>query len=199
MSTSRISRDTLTTGQVARVCRVCPRTISKWIDSGRIKGYRLPDSNDRRVLRCELLPFMRAAGIPTDLLLGNTVVLVVGAAREINVEGIEVLHAATPAAAGVLCGKRVIDVLVVDLAIGLAEASDVLAVARGEHPAVGGVAVVSYPHTTTDEIERATAAGYMVVGLSMVSATVAELSAAAKRATTIPAYGSVSTRKVVSR
>lgn len=198
MSTSRISRDTLTTGQVARVCRVCPRTISKWIDSGRIKGYRLPDSNDRRVLRGDLLPFMRAAGIPTDLLLGDTVVLVVGAVREIDVDGIEVLHAATPAAAGVLCGKRVIDVLVVDLAIGLAEASDVLAVARGEHPTVGGVAVVT-SHATADEIERASAAGYTVVGLSMVSATVAELSAAAKRTNHIPVYGSVSTRKVVTR
>ncbi len=198
MSTSRISRDTLTTGQVARVCRVCPRTISKWIDSGRIKGYRLPDSNDRRVLRGDLLPFMRAAGIPTDLLVGDTVVLVVGAVREIDVEGIEVLHAATPAAAGVLCGRRAIDVVVVDLAIGLTEAKDVLAVVRGEHPAVGGVAVVT-SHATADEIERASAAGYTVVGLSMVSATVAELSAAAKRATTIPAYGSMSTRKVVTR
>jgi len=54
-------------------------------------------------------------------------------------------------------------------------------------------------HATADEIERASAAGYTVVGLSMVSATVAELSAAAKRTNHIPAYGSVSTRKVVSR
>lgn len=198
MSTSRISRDTLTTGQVARVCRVCPRTISKWIDSGKIKGYRLPDSNDRRVLRGDLLPFMRAAGIPTDLLVGDTVVLAVGAVREVGVEGIEVLHAATPAAAGVLCGKRAIDVLVVDLAVGLAEAVDVLSVVRGEHPGVGVVAV-SNPHTTMDEIERAVSAGYAVVNAGLVSAAVAELSAAAKRTNHIPAYGSVSTRKAVSR
>lgn len=144
------------------------------------------------------MAFMREVGMPTDLLIGEPVVLVVGAVREIDVEGIEVLHAATPAAAGVLCGRRAIDVLVVDLAIGLTEASDVMAVARREHPNVGGVAVVT-SHATADEIDRASAAGYTVVSAGLVSATVAELSAAAKRTNHIPAYGSMSTRKVVSR
>ena len=31
-----------TTGQVAKICKVAPRTVSKWFDSGRLK--RLPDS-----------------------------------------------------------------------------------------------------------------------------------------------------------
>ena len=32
-----------TTGQVAKICKVAPRTVSKWFDSGRLKGYRIPD------------------------------------------------------------------------------------------------------------------------------------------------------------
>ena len=37
-----------TTGQVAKICKVAPRTVSKWFDSGRLKGYRIPGSQDRR-------------------------------------------------------------------------------------------------------------------------------------------------------
>ena len=27
-----------TTGQVAKICKVAPRTVSKWFDSGRLRG-----------------------------------------------------------------------------------------------------------------------------------------------------------------
>lgn len=61
-----------TTGRVSKICRVAPRTVSKWIDSGKLQGYRLPGSQDRRVNGVELLKFMRAYGmialIPTELL-----------------------------------------------------------------------------------------------------------------------------------
>ena len=33
-----------TTGQVAKICKVAPRTVSKWFDSGRLRGYRIPGS-----------------------------------------------------------------------------------------------------------------------------------------------------------
>lgn len=49
----------LTTGDLAEIISVATRTVAKWIDSGRLKGYRLPDSQDRRVLRSELLRFIR--------------------------------------------------------------------------------------------------------------------------------------------
>ena len=38
-----------TTGQVAKICKVAPRTVSKWFDSGRLRGYRIPGSQDRRI------------------------------------------------------------------------------------------------------------------------------------------------------
>jgi len=49
---------TYTTGQVAKICDVAPRTVSKWIDGGFLKGYRIPGSTDRRVHRDQLLKFM---------------------------------------------------------------------------------------------------------------------------------------------
>lgn len=56
----------LTTGEVARICHVAPRTVSKWFDTGRLCGYRIPGSRDRRIPRAGLLAFMRAHGIPTE-------------------------------------------------------------------------------------------------------------------------------------
>lgn len=55
----------MTTGQVARICKVAPRTVTKWFDSGQLKGYRIPGSRDRRIPRAELLRFMKAHNIPT--------------------------------------------------------------------------------------------------------------------------------------
>lgn len=53
-----------TTGDVARLVNVAPRTVSKWFDSGRLKGFRMPGSQDRRVPHEELCKFLRANGLP---------------------------------------------------------------------------------------------------------------------------------------
>ena len=59
-------KDVLTTGDVARICRVAPRTVSKWFDTGKLRGYRIPGSRDRRIPLQQLVAFMRAHGIPLD-------------------------------------------------------------------------------------------------------------------------------------
>ncbi len=56
----------LTTGDVAKICHVAHRTVSKWFDSGLLKGYRLPQSGDRRIQINELISFMKEHGMPTD-------------------------------------------------------------------------------------------------------------------------------------
>jgi excisionase family DNA binding protein len=59
-------KDVLTTGDVARICNVAPRTVSKWFDSGQLRGYRIPGSKDRRIPISQLLRFMEAHGIPLN-------------------------------------------------------------------------------------------------------------------------------------
>ena len=56
----------LTTGEVAKICNVAPRTVSKWFDSGQLRGYRIPGSKDRRIPIDQLMRFMRAHGIPLN-------------------------------------------------------------------------------------------------------------------------------------
>ena len=56
----------LTTGQVARICKVAPRTVSKWFDRGQLQGYKIPGSRDRRIPVRQLISFMKEHGMPTD-------------------------------------------------------------------------------------------------------------------------------------
>ena len=61
-----------TTGEAAEVCKVSQQTVIRCFDAGRLGGFRVPGSKFRRIPREELLKFMRANSIPTDLLEGAT-------------------------------------------------------------------------------------------------------------------------------
>jgi len=71
-------KNVLTTGDVAKICNVAPRTVSKWFDSGQLRGYRIPGSKDRRIPVNELIKFMKVNKIPaTALAVGKIRVLLV--------------------------------------------------------------------------------------------------------------------------
>jgi len=71
-------KNVLTTGEVARICNVAPRTVSKWFDNGQLKGYRIPGSKDRRIPVSELIRFMKVHNMPTTAVpVGHIRVLIV--------------------------------------------------------------------------------------------------------------------------
>jgi excisionase family DNA binding protein len=71
-------KDVLTTGEVAKICNVAPRTVSKWFDSGALHGYRIPGSKDRRIPLNQLIRFMKQHGMPLNgLMTGCTRILIV--------------------------------------------------------------------------------------------------------------------------
>jgi two-component system response regulator RpaA len=57
-------KSVLTTGEVAKVCNVAARTVTKWFDARLLKGYRIPGSKDRRIPIPELITFMKKYEIP---------------------------------------------------------------------------------------------------------------------------------------
>ncbi|MHC5017975.1 MAG: helix-turn-helix domain-containing protein, partial [Planctomycetota bacterium] len=76
-------KDVLTTGQVAQLCNVAPRTVTKWFDSGQLGGYRIPGSKDRRIPQSELIRFMKAHDIPTgELEKGKLRILIIDSRTE---------------------------------------------------------------------------------------------------------------------
>lgn len=62
IETADMTADWLTTGQVARRLGVSARTVSGYIDSGRLLGMRLPMSKARRVHPDALREFAKREG-----------------------------------------------------------------------------------------------------------------------------------------
>src|SRR5688572_13049745 len=127
MSTTKM-KDVLTTGEVAKICNVAPRTVSKWFDSGALKGYRIPGSKDRRIPVAQLVRFMKEHGIPFDGVTGGkTRVLIVDGEREVveTLEKVlvqqtnyEVRTARTGFEAGMECERFKPHVMLLDLHLG---------------------------------------------------------------------------------
>lgn len=85
-------RDVLTTGEVAKICNVASRTVSKWFDNGQLRGYRIPGSRDRRIPVTALIRFMKSHNIPLDgFMTGDTRVLVADADRDVRESLSEIL------------------------------------------------------------------------------------------------------------
>lgn len=118
-------KDILTTGEVAKICNVAPRTVSKWFDSGQLRGYRIPGSKDRRIPLAALVKFMKEHHIPLDgLQSGKTRVLIVDGESEVvdvvekvlvEQAGYEVEVVHTGFAAGVACEKFRPHVMLLDM------------------------------------------------------------------------------------
>jgi excisionase family DNA binding protein len=133
-------KDVLTTGEVAKICNVAPRTVSKWFDSGQLKGYRIPGSKDRRIPLSNLLQFMKAHGIPFDgVRSGKTRVLVVDDERDITEvlrkllteqANYEVRSASTAFEAGLECERFRPHVVLLDIHLAEGDATNVANIVR---------------------------------------------------------------------
>lgn len=128
----------MTTGQAARVAGVAPRTLSKWIDGGLLRGYKVPGSQDRRVRPSDFAEFLRAHGMGHRIPFmggGFTRVLFVGfpdAMREaLSVGPYEPTFAPAGFAGGIAMADARPAVVVVDSAIGRIDARQVAEASRG--------------------------------------------------------------------
>lgn len=134
-------KDILTTGEVAKICNVAPRTVSKWFDSGQLRGYRIPGSKDRRIPLNALVKFMKAHSIPMDgLQSGQMRVLIVdGESETVQVlekvlaeqANYEVRVAHSGFACGVECEKFRPHVMLLDMHLSDVKGEDVLKLIRG--------------------------------------------------------------------
>jgi len=126
-------RKVFTTGQVAKICKVAPRTVSKWFDSGRLRGYRIPGSQDRRIPREQLIRFLKEHGMPLGELEEEAwhKILIIGAekllidrVKELLPESEDFRYqlAASGFEAGILAESFHPDSIIIDLAMGRSEA-----------------------------------------------------------------------------
>jgi excisionase family DNA binding protein len=117
-----------TTGQVAKICKVAPRTVSKWFDSGRLRGYRIPGSQDRRIPREQLIRFLKEHGMPLGELEDEAMgkILLVGTDSQVQLslgelmpsDDFKIENAASGFEAGIQAESLHPDCVIVDFAMG---------------------------------------------------------------------------------
>lgn len=124
-------------GQIADLCLVARKTAQEWIDEGWLRGHSLPGSNERRVHRDDLVAFLKkfgntraieALGEPTS----ETKTVLVVATEAHWFKAVEALfsdqadvspiYAPLVIDVGWQCAKHVPAVVVVDFAVGRADA-----------------------------------------------------------------------------
>lgn len=57
---------TLTPGEIAKLCDVHQRTVSRWIASGKLKGHQLPGRGDYRVVEDDFIAFAQEHKLPIN-------------------------------------------------------------------------------------------------------------------------------------
>ena len=122
-----------TTGQVAKICQVAPRTVSKWFDSGKLRGYRIPGSQDRRIPRDQLIRFLKENGMPLGaleeegwhkILIIGAEKLFIGRVQELLPEDEDYKYEVANSGfeAGIQAESFHPDTIIIDLAMGRSEA-----------------------------------------------------------------------------
>jgi excisionase family DNA binding protein len=160
MSATTKVKDVLTTGEVAKICNVAPRTVSKWFDSGALHGYRIPGSKDRRIPLNQLIRFMKQHGMPLNgLMTGCTRVLIVDGEGDIvdvlekileDEAKYEVEVAGDGFSAGVTAEKFRPHVMLVDMHLSDVKATDVVKHVK-KHPDLQLTKVIAMSGKLTDE------------------------------------------------
>ena len=157
-------KDVLTTGDVAKICHVAPRTVSKWFDNGQLKGYRIPGSKDRRIPVSELLRFMKVHNMPTaELAVGTIRILIADSDEQTasaladilqNKAGYEVRTARSSFETGAALQKFAPHVLLISL---LSEEIDAGSICQGirENEDLGTIKIIAIANRLSDSESQA--------------------------------------------
>jgi excisionase family DNA binding protein len=163
-------KDVLTTGEVAKICNVAPRTVSKWFDSGALRGYRIPGSKDRRIPVNQLIRFMKQHGMPLNgLMTGCTRILIVDDEQDIvevlekileDEAKYEVEVAKGGFAAGVIAEKFRPHVILLDMHLATIDAREVCKQVKNSSDLQLTKVIGMSGKLTEDEVKQLTAAGF---------------------------------------
>lgn len=154
-------KEVYTTGQVAAICNVTIRTVIKWFESGRLKGYKIPGSKDRRIPRANLVEFMKANGLPLKglempgrrriLIADDDEAIVTLLSAQLQELGLFEVHSAESAyQAGLMTAQLRPHVLLLDYQFGDATGEEVAKAIR-QNPDLADVRIVVMSAYLSDE------------------------------------------------
>ncbi|MEO0514033.1 MAG: response regulator [Planctomycetota bacterium] len=160
-------RPTLTTGQVAKHCRVNYRTVLRWIKADRLVAHQLP-GGDHRVEVKDFLAFLRTNQLPIPmefvpqtkrvLIVDDEPAMANSIGRVLRRAGYETQHAPNGFQAGAMLGSFAPQVVTLDLQMPGVDGRDVLRFIR-EHADYKHLKVLVVSGQTLHEIQDAINAG----------------------------------------
>jgi CheY-like chemotaxis protein len=158
----------LSSGDIAKLCGVNFRTVVRWIQRGYLKAYQLPGRGDNRVLRKDVIAFLRANDMPIPVELQPQVpkVLIVedeekmakAMQRTLRRAGFETMIAADGFVAGTLAMTYKPVVITLDLKMPGLGGLEVLKAIR-DIPDLAGVKVVVVSAMPQADLDEAMDAG----------------------------------------
>jgi excisionase family DNA binding protein len=127
----------LSTRQVAQYCQVNFKTVLKWIEEGKLKAYKLPDSGVNKIQSADLIDFLKrfdfpiprglqAGGIPRILIVDDEPVAVDTLRRLLRASEFEIEEAHDGFEAGRKVESFKPDVMLLDLKMPGMSGHDVL-------------------------------------------------------------------------
>lgn len=158
---------TLTPGEIAQYCDVHQRTVSRWIASGQLKGFKLPGRGNYRVVLEDFICFLQQQKIPVpESLTPATTILVVddevayrrAILRVLQSGGFNVIMAEDGFQAGVLLLHHKPAVMTLDLQMPGLDGFEVLKYIR-QHPDLNQTKILVISGLGQTELDRALAAG----------------------------------------
>lgn len=158
--------NTLTPGEIAQYCDVHQRTVSRWIASGQLKGFKLPGRGNYRVVLEDFISFLQQQKIPVPpSLTAVTTVLVVddeaayrrAISRVLQTAGFNVMMAEDGFQAGVLLQHKPA-VMTLDLQMPGLNGFEVLKYIR-QHSELSQTKILVISGLGQTELERALEAG----------------------------------------
>jgi excisionase family DNA binding protein len=158
---------TLTPGEIAQYCDVHQRTVSRWIASGQLKGFKLPGRGNYRVVLEDFICFLQQQKIPVpQALTSTTTVLVVddevayrrAILRVLQSGGFNVMMAADGFQAGALLLQHKPAVMTLDLQMPGLDGFEVLKFIR-QHPEINQIKILVISGLGQTELDKAIAAG----------------------------------------
>mgnify|MGYP006302983109 CR=1 FL=1 len=131
-----------TTGEVAKILHVSQMSVIKWFNEGKLDGYRVPYSKDRRITRGSLLKFVKENELPlqefetlqrsvlivdNDVSVRNAIEVIFEDREEFNID-----QASSGYEAGLKLGRMEPDVIVLDIMLSDMDARNLVKKIRAD-------------------------------------------------------------------
>ncbi len=158
---------TLTPGEIAHYCDVHQRTVSRWIASGQLKGFKLPGRGNYRVVLEDFISFLQQQKIPVppSLATSSSVLVVDDEAsyrralqRVLQSAGYQVILAADGFQAGILLLQHRPAVMTLDLQMPGLSGFDVLHYIR-QHSELSQTKILVISGLQQAQLDKAQEAG----------------------------------------